>query len=88
MILWNEDQLDIPLLSAFKAYALEREEQYAHAYVSYTKAYVGMKDDPAFLDKFARFLLDEGKREEAIEVVKTLVLLEQSEEWTAFLEAL
>ena len=84
----NEDQLDIPLLSAFKAYALEREEQYAHAYVSYTKAYVGMKDDPAFLDKFARFLLDEGKREEAIEVVKTLVLLEQSEEWTAFLEAL
>lgn len=84
----NEGQMDIPLLSAFKAYALEREEQYAHAYVSYSKAYVGMKDDPSFLDKYARFLLDEGKRDEAIEVVKTLVLLAQPEEWTAFLETL
>ena len=84
----NEDQMDIPLLSAFKAYALEREEQYAHAYVSYSKAYVGMKDDPSFLDKYARFLLDEGKREEAIEVVKTLVMLAPNEEWTAFLDTL
>lgn len=84
----NEEQLEIPLLSAFKAYALEREEQYAHAYVSYSKAYVGMRDDPSFLDKYARFLLDEGKQDEAIEVVKKLVLLEQPEEWTAFLETL
>ncbi|MFC5603264.1 tetratricopeptide repeat protein [Sporosarcina koreensis] len=84
----NEGQLDIPLLTAFKAYALERDEQYAHAYVSYSKAYAGMKDDPSFLDKYARFLLDEGKRDEAIEVVKTLVMQEQPEEWTAFLETL
>ncbi|MCG7343038.1 tetratricopeptide repeat protein [Sporosarcina sp. ACRSL] len=84
----DDGNLDIPLLSAFKAYALEREEQYAHAYVSYSKAYVGMKDDPSFLDKYARFLLDEGKRDEAIEVVKTLVNLTQQEEWTAFLETL
>lgn len=84
----NEEQMDIPLLTAFKAYALEREEQYAHAYVSYSKAYAGMKDDPSFLDNYARFLLDEGKRNEAIEVVKTLVKLVQHEEWTAFLETL
>ncbi len=84
----NEEQMDIPLLTAFKAYALEREEQYAHAYVSYSKAYAGMKDDPSFLDNYARFLLDEGKRDEAIEVVKTLVKLVQHEEWTAFLETL
>lgn len=84
----NEEQMDIPLLSAFKAYALEREEQYVHAYVSYSKAYAGMKDDPSFLDNYARFLLDEGKRDEAIEVVKTLVKLVQHEEWTAFLETL
>lgn len=84
----NEEQMDIPLLSAFKAYALEREEQYAHAYVSYSKAYAGMKDDPSFLDRYARFLLDEGKRDEAIEVVKTLASFTQHEEWTAFLETL
>jgi tetratricopeptide (TPR) repeat protein len=84
----NEGQMDIPILSAFEAYALEREEQYAHAYVSYSKAYVGMKDDPSFLDKYARFLLDEGKRKEAIEVVRALVKLAPNEEWTAFLETL
>ena len=84
----NEDQMDIPLLAAFKAFALEREEQYDDAYVSYSKAYTGMKDDPSFLDKFARFLLDEGKRTEAIEVIKALVLLEHNDEWTAFLEML
>ncbi|MFS0687902.1 tetratricopeptide repeat protein [Sporosarcina sp. 179-K 8C2 HS] len=84
----NDAQMDIPLLSAFKAYALEREEQFAHAYVSYSKAYAGMKDDPLFLDKYARFLLDEGKRDEAIEVVKTLVSVSQQEEWTGFLETL
>ena len=40
---------DIPLLNAFMAYAYEREEQYDDAYVSYGKAYVGMKDDHGFL---------------------------------------
>ncbi|WP_432359047.1 tetratricopeptide repeat protein [Sporosarcina sp. UB5] len=84
----HEGLMDISILSAFKAYALEREEQYAHAYVSYSKAYAGMKDDPSFLDKYARFLLDEGKQDEAIEVVKTLASLTQHEEWTAFLETL
>lgn len=84
----KEEQLDLPLLNAFKAYALEREEQFADAYVSYSKAYVGMKDDSTFLDKYARFLLDEGKRDESIEVVKTLIKLEPHEEWIAFLEML
>ncbi|MBD7986198.1 tetratricopeptide repeat protein [Sporosarcina sp. Sa2YVA2] len=82
----SEEIMEIPLLTAFKAYALENEEQFKDAYVSYSKAYVGMKDDPAFLDKYARFLLDEGKRDEAIEVIKELVKLEPHEEWTAFLE--
>ena len=39
------NQVDIPLLDAFMAYAYEREEQYEDAYVSYGKAYIGMKDD-------------------------------------------
>lgn len=82
----SEEIMEIPLLTAFKAFALENEEQFKDAYVSYSKAYVGMKDDPAFLDKYARFLLDEGKRDEAIEVVKELIKLEPHEEWTAFLE--
>ena len=82
----TEEVMELPLLSAFQAFALENSEQFEDAYVSYTKAYTGMKDDPSFLDKYARFLLDEGKRDEAIEVVKVLVKLEPHEEWTAFLE--
>ncbi|WP_339250004.1 tetratricopeptide repeat protein [Sporosarcina sp. FSL W8-0480] len=84
----KEEEMELPLLSAFKAFALEREELYADAYQSYRKAYTGLKDDPSFLDKFARFLLDEGKRDEAIEVIKTLVSLTQHDEWAAFLEML
>ena len=47
----KEDYGDIPLLNAFLAYAYEREEQYEDAYVSYRKAYGGMKDDHGFLGK-------------------------------------
>ena len=40
-----------------------------------SKAYSGMKDDHGFLAKYANFLLEEGKRSEAVEVVKQLVTL-------------
>ncbi len=76
------------MLNAFLAYAYEREEQYEDAYVSYRKAYGGMKDDHSFLERFANFLLEEGKREEAVGIVKELVkLVPDDEYWSAFLEA-
>ncbi len=79
---------DIPLMEAFMAYAYERAEHYDDAYVSYRKAYVGMKDDHGFLESFAKFLLEEGKREEALVIVKELVnLVPENEYWRAFLEA-
>ena len=34
------------------------------------KAYSEMKDDYEFLSKYANFLVEEGKRSEAVEVVK------------------
>lgn len=84
----KEDYGDIPLLNAFLAYTYEREEQYEDAYVSYRKAYGGMKDDHSFLERFANFLLEEGKRDEAVGIVKELVkLVPDDEYWSAFLEA-
>ena len=50
----KEEYDDIPLLNAFLAYAYEREEQYKDAYVSYSKAYSGMKDDHGFLAKLRK----------------------------------
>ncbi len=84
----KEEWDDLPLLNAFLAYAYEREEQYDDAYVSYSKAYVGLKDDHGFLDSFAKFLLEEGKREEALVIVKDLINLDpENEYWRAYLEA-
>lgn len=82
-----EDQLDIPLLAAFKAYAEEEAERFAEAYESYAQAYTGMKEDPEFLERFAKFLLEEGRRPEAVPIVKQLVaIVPDHPEWTSFLQ--
>ncbi|WP_040228363.1 tetratricopeptide repeat protein [Bhargavaea cecembensis] len=74
-------------LYPFAAYAYEREEDYPNAYEFYRLAYHEFKEDPQFLEKFALFLLDEGKREEAIEVIQRLaVLVPDDPRWTSFLE--
>ena len=79
---------EISLLKAFQAYAYERTEQYADAYKSYREAYSGMKEDHEFLAKYAGFLVEEGKRSEAVGVVKQLVtLFPDDQNWRAFLEA-
>ncbi len=79
---------DIPLLQAFLAYAYERTEQYKDAYEAFVNAYSEMKDDHEFLAKYANFLMEEGRRSEAVEVVKRLVtLFPEDQNWRAFLEA-
>ena len=66
LLSYSKEIWRIPLLNAFMAYAYEREEQYEDAYESYSKAYGGMKDDHGFLERFANFLVEEGKRDEAV----------------------
>lgn len=81
------EQLDIPLLHSFLAEAYERTELYEKAYEMFSLAYDGMKEDSEFLDRYARFLLEEGKRSEAQRAVVQLVKLNpQAEEWIAWLE--
>ena len=51
-------------------------------------AYSGMEDDTEFLSKYAEFLIEEGKRTEAVEVVRRLAtLIPDDQYWRAFLEA-
>ena len=84
----KDEQEDIPLLQAFSAYAYERTEQYKDAYEAFAIAYSSMKDDHEFLAKYANFLIEEGRRSEAIDVVKQLVtLFPEDQNWRAFLEA-
>lgn len=84
----KEEVGEIPLLHAFLAYAYERTERYDDAYEAFHKAYSGMKEDHAFLSAYASFLVEEGKRDEAIDVVKQLItLFPDDQNWRAFLEA-
>ncbi|WP_172369393.1 tetratricopeptide repeat protein [Sporosarcina jiandibaonis] len=84
----REENIDIPLLNAFLAYAYERTDQFKKAYDSFVKAYSEMKDDYEFLSKYASFLIEEGKRGKAVEVVEQLVtLFPDDQNWRAFLEA-
>ncbi|KXH82015.1 tetratricopeptide repeat protein [Sporosarcina sp. HYO08] len=77
----------IPLLNAFRAYSYERLEQYNDAYKAYRKAYAELQEEQEFLGKYANFLLEEGRREEAIVIVKKLVELNPDDaNWRDFLE--
>lgn len=83
-----EEQVeDVAILFAFLAYAYERMELYEKAYESFKKAYSGMKDDHEFLSVYASFLLEEGRRPEAVEVATQLVAqFPDDQNWSAFLE--
>ncbi|ANU13386.1 TPR-repeat-containing protein, putative component of Menaquinone-cytochrome C reductase [Planococcus halocryophilus Or1] len=64
------------------AEAYERTENYKQATVYYEKAYSSFKDDAVFLKKYALFLIEEGKRERALEIIKELQALEpENPEW-------
>lgn len=60
----------------FIAEAYERLELYEKAYEFYKLAYTENKDDVLFLEKYVYFLLEEGKREEALEIVALLQKLQ------------
>lgn len=83
----GEQDDELPILHAFLAYAYERMELYEEAYDSFKKAYDGMKDDYDFLSAYASFLLEEGRRDEAITVATELIdQFPDDQNWRAFLE--
>lgn len=87
-LITSVEQIDeLAILHAFSAYAYERMESYEDAYDSFKKAYDGMKDDHEFLSSYASFLIEEGRREEAVQVATQLVAqFPEDQNWNAFLE--
>lgn len=64
------------------AESYERTEQFGKAAEYFDLAYPSFRDDPDFLSKYMRFLIEEGKRERAIEILKELQVLEpENQEW-------
>ncbi len=71
----------------FLAAAYERLEIFEKAYAFYKLAYTELKDDAQFLEKYVYFLLEEGKRDEALEVVVLLQKLEpENSTWFEMVE--
>ncbi|MDF2067171.1 tetratricopeptide repeat protein [Bacillus sp. Cr_A10] len=71
----------------FLASAFDRLEIYEKAYEFYKLAYTDHKDDAQFLEKYVYFLLEDGKREEALEVVALLQKLEpENSTWFEMVE--
>lgn len=82
-----EEVEDVAILYAFLAYSYERMELYEEAYESFKKAYNGMNDDYEFLNSYASFLLEEGKKEEAIQIATELIRqFPDDQNWRVFLE--
>ncbi|TWT28319.1 tetratricopeptide repeat protein [Planomicrobium sp. CPCC 101110] len=76
----NED--DWAGLYPMIAESYARTEQFVQAAAYFDKAYPAFSEDPAFLENYARFLLEEGKRERALEIIKKLQSLQPNNpEW-------
>src|SRR5690606_760383 len=79
-VIANED--DWAGLYPMLAESYERTENFEQAAVYYEKAYPSFREDPNFLEKYARFLIEEGKRGKALEIIKKLQVLEpENPDW-------
>lgn len=62
------------------AEAFSKDERYDRAYEIYHVAYNEFKEDPSFLEKYCYFLIEDGRREEARDIVERLLRLQPSEQ--------
>lgn len=85
----QQNDFEWSALYPFAAEAYENLELYDRAYEFYSLAYNDFKEDAAFLEKYVYFLLEEGKRSEAKEVLGQLIAIQPGEtEWQEKLESL
>ncbi|MEK9198040.1 tetratricopeptide repeat protein [Ureibacillus sp. 179-F W5.1 NHS] len=76
----KNDDFDWSALYPIVADAYAKDEQYERAYEIYKVAYNDFKDEPSFLEKYCYFLIEEGKRDEARDIVNQLIALEPTEQ--------
>lgn len=76
----KNDDFDWIALYPIVAEAFSQDEQYDRAYEIYQLAYTEFKEDPSFLEKYCYFLIEEGRREEARDIARQLLILQPSEQ--------
>lgn len=85
----QRNNYQISTILPYVANAYVEVEQFKRAYEIYQLAYNEFKDDSSFLEKYCYFLIEDGKRQEAREIVNQLIVLEPSEEhWVDLLDSL
>lgn len=83
----KQEHFEWSAMYPFLATAYERLELYEKAYEFYQLAYTEHIEDVPFLEKYVYFLLEEGKRAEAKEVVLILQKLQpENSEWFEMFE--
>ncbi|MER2262800.1 MAG: tetratricopeptide repeat protein [Psychrobacillus sp.] len=83
----KQEQFEMSSMYPLLASAYERLEMYEKAYEFYKLAYTEHKEDAAFLEKYLYFLLEDGKREEAREILLILQKLQpENSEWFDMME--
>ncbi|MDQ0213687.1 tetratricopeptide (TPR) repeat protein [Oikeobacillus pervagus] len=87
-ILMQEGEVD-PQLLWDKAKAFNETEQYSLALNAYQEAYTFFNNNQDFLEEYAYFLLEEGYHQKAIELFKTLLVSDPTnDEWISLVERL
>lgn len=85
----QKNEFEWTTLYPFVAQSYANMEQFARAYEFYRLAYNENKEDVLLLEKFVFFLLEEGKRQEAREILEQLLVLQPAEaEWLELLDSL
>lgn len=85
----QKNDFDWTTLYPFVAQSYANIEEFERAYEFYRLAYNDNKEDVEFLEKYVYFLLEEGKRQEAKEIVEQLLQLQPAEaHWIEMLDSL
>ena len=80
--LLEEQNIEEPLYTLERARAHKELEKYDLALEDYEHVYNYFKSDPPFLKEFSFYLLEEGKRKRALEMLKAYIKLEPLDEET------
>lgn len=72
----NEEQ--DPVFAWYLATAKREQERFEEALRHYEQAYRALKEDPAFLEEYGDFLIEEGRRKEAVSMFKQALAVDPS----------